>query len=201
MADIPELPEVTGTTPRRGRLAAWQPLLTLVIALTAIGLAVWEGLENRRHNRLSVQPRIGGDIQPGSDGQREFLRLGIENNGLGPAVLTAYRVYIDGELQDTAGDFGTGRWQAVAAALDLEGDSATQMNARGFSAGYYLPAGEAATVFEVIRPMRAPGDSAPALFDLLDRLAIQFCYCSIYGSDCGEITLTTSDAAPQPCPH
>ena len=202
MGEVP-IPESSDATsaPATSTLSRLMPLLTLVIAFSAIGLAIWEGLENRRHNRLTVQPRIGAEIDAGSDGEQEFVRLGIESNGLGPAVMTAFRIYFDGELQDTTDEFGTSRWSAVMEALELENDSTIRMNAQAFGEGYYLPTGREAIVFEVTRPMRLPGDTVtPPLIDLLDRLAIQICYCSVYGSDCGDIPMTTGDTEMQPCP-
>ncbi len=201
MADIhiPE-PIQPPATPqqRRGLLERLMPLLTLVIAFSAIGLAIWEGLENRRHNRLSVQPRIGADIDAGQDPSTEFVRASIESTGLGPAVINAFRIYFDGVAQDTSDEFGSGRWAAPRAAL-ADG-AAAQMNAQTISAGYYLPPGRQMIVFEAMRPLGAAGDSAPPLLSMLDRLAIQICYCSIYDSDCDEITLTTNEPEMQPCP-
>ena len=196
MDEIP-LPEPVDP-PKPGLLARLMPLLTLVIALSAIGLAIWEGLENRRHNRLTVQPRIGAEIDAATDGTTESVRIGIESTGLGPAVFTAFRIYFDGELQDSSDALGTGRWMAVGRAL--EGDSTAQMNAQAFSEGYFFPPGAQATLFEVSRPQRVAGDAAQPLISLLDRLAIQICYCSVYESDCDDVQLTTGDTRMQPCP-
>ena len=200
MSEVP-IPEPHDATPRSGTsvLARLMPLLTLVIAFSAIGLAIWEGLENRRHNRLTVLPRVGGEIDAGRDGDSEFVRVGIESTGLGPAVLTRFDIYLDGALQDEASRIGSGRWAGVASALESD-HAITQMNAHAIEAGYYLPPGREMVIFEASRPQRAAGDTAAPLMAILDRLAIQICYCSVYGSDCDDVGLTTGDTETQPCP-
>jgi hypothetical protein len=196
MDDIP-VPEPQPAPSGPGPLARWQPLFTLVIAITAIALALWEGLENRRHNRLSVVPRIGAEMDAGTNPTSEFVRLGIESNGLGPAVVTAFRIYFDGELQDTADGFGTAAWQPAMEALQR--DSVFDINAQGIGTGYFLPPGRAAIVFEATRPRRAAGSSLAPLVGIFDRLAIQICYCSVYHSDC-DVIETTQSVEMAACP-
>ena len=195
MADIPELPEPQPIPPGAGRLARWQPVLTLVIAITAIGLAVWEGLADRRHNRLSVIPRLGAEMYAGSNAENEFVHVGIESNGLGPAVITAFRVYFDGELQDDGGSSGA-TWHAVQRAVEEEGG--IDMNAQAFGAGYFLPPGREEVIFEATRPRAAEGTPG-RLADIFGRLAIHICYCSVYETDCGEID-TKEDLEKAACP-
>lgn len=48
--------EISGTVTVRLRNIA--NLLTAVVAVAAILLSVWEGIENRRHSRLSVLPHL-----------------------------------------------------------------------------------------------------------------------------------------------
>jgi len=42
----------------RYRLQIASNLVTLLVAVSAIGLSVWEGCEARRHNRLAVLPNL-----------------------------------------------------------------------------------------------------------------------------------------------
>lgn len=57
----------------------------IVIALVSVFLTVWQGVEFRKHNRLSVQPRL--DISYGLDYFDSLAQLIIINNGLGPAII------------------------------------------------------------------------------------------------------------------
>lgn len=73
-------------------------VLTIIVALAAIGLSIWESFENRRHNRLSVLPQLE-PIQYSLNvpGDTMYVRYGARNTGLGPAVLQNFVVFRNGE--------------------------------------------------------------------------------------------------------
>ena len=58
-------------------------LASLIVAVVALSVAVWEVRSSRHHNRLSVRP----ELMQYSDASEDDLvfRLGVENCGLGPA--------------------------------------------------------------------------------------------------------------------
>ena len=196
MSEIP-IPEPSRRSPSSGPalLDRLQPPLTLVIAVAAIGLAIWEGAENRRHNRLSVLPRLGAEINSGREGSSEFIRMAVESTGLGPAVIKTFRIYLDGIPQDSAVASGVSRWQGVIGVFDAEG---TTINAHSFGNEYFFPAGRQQILLEVTRP-DAAAVAGETLSDALDRIALQVCYCSIYDTDCDEVLLTTTEMQPLSC--
>jgi hypothetical protein len=193
MADIP-IPEVPG--PARHDAGGWQrlqSLLVLLIAVVAIVLAAWEGLENRRHNRLSVQPRLGGEYSSGRQGDSQYVRIAIENTGLGPAVIKSFHMYLDGKQVTRGDEEDRNRWNQIIAAVATDG---MQVNAHAFGAGYFFPAGRDYLLFEARGPKPATGN----ISDIADRLGIDVCYCSIYGSHCDRVTLATKGVDLEPCP-
>jgi hypothetical protein len=194
MVDVP-VPDPPPPGPGSdGTLSRLMPLLTLVIAVVAIGLALWEGVESRRHNRLTVKPRIAGAIDEGRDNNGEYVRMSIESTGLGPAVINTFRVYFDGTLQDTAAGPGTAVWDS---ALSAFGSDRTVINAHSIGTGYYLPAGRREVLFEA---RRLQADTASvSLADHLSRLALQICYCSVYNADCDEVVLATRNVNTLSC--
>lgn len=195
MIDVP-IPEPPGRPPGARRpLDRLQSALTLVIALVAIGLAIWEGAENRRHNRLSVLPRLGAEINSGRDGDTEYIRMAVESTGLGPAVIKSFRIYLDGAPQDTVGPSGVSPWNRV---IELFASEGTSINAQAFGSGYFLPAGRGQVLFEVRRPDTAAVEGEK-LSDMLGRVALHVCYCSIYDTDCDEVLLTTARMTPLSC--
>ncbi|HEX6308301.1 MAG TPA: hypothetical protein VFZ69_08955 [Longimicrobiales bacterium] len=198
MSDI-HIPEVPAPGPRsgRGRWQQLQSLLALVIALVAIGLAAWEGLENRRHNRLSVQPRLGGEYSSGRRGDDEYVRIAVENTGLGPAVVRSFRMFLDGAEVTADIAAGSNPWNIIIEAVATNG---MRIDAHAFGAGYFLPAGREYVLFDAQRTRAAGTDEAP-LSAIADRIAIDICYCSIYGSHCDRSTLTTRPLDPGPCPE
>lgn len=64
----------------------------IIIATASIFVAVWQGYETRKHNRLSVRPKL--QISYSVDEER-FGYILI-NNGLGPATITEIKIFIDG---------------------------------------------------------------------------------------------------------
>lgn len=195
MSDIPIPDAPAKPSSRNDRLLVrLQPFLTLLIAIAAIALALWEGAENRRHNRLSVQPRLGAEIDAGRDTTGEYVRMAIESTGLGPAVIKTFRVYFDGEAQDSVTASGTIPWQKAIEAFSTD---ETSISAHGLGTGYYFPAGRRQVLFEATR--RAARRSDPALADIMSRMALQICYCSIYNTDCEEVVLTTARMKPTTC--
>ena len=195
MSDVP-IPEMPARPPsREDRLPVrLQAFVTLLIAFAAIALTIWEGVENRRHNRLSVQPRLGAAIDTGRDTAGEYVRMAIESTGLGPAVIKTFRVYFDGVAQDTVTAAGTIPWQNAIDAFSANG---TNINAHGLGTGYYIPAGRQQILFEARR--HTASDNGPTLTDILRRFALQICYCSVYNTDCEEVLLTTARISVPTC--
>jgi hypothetical protein len=197
MSDVP-VPDPPERAPnqRDALLYRLQPMFTIIIAVVAIGLAMWEGTENRRHNRLSVVPRLGGGIDTGRNPDGEYVRLSVENTGLGPAVITLFRVHFDGEWQDTTVTARTNPWSRVIAAF-----ANVQINAHAVGEEYYFPPGRTDVVFEA---RRAPSDDTTGIAlpeELLPRVAVQICYCSIYETDCGKLLLATAQVTALSCPE
>ncbi|HEX6133055.1 MAG TPA: hypothetical protein VFZ24_03665 [Longimicrobiales bacterium] len=197
MPDIP-IPEVPGPA-RQEEAGGWQrlqSLLALVIAVVAITLAAWEGLENRRHNRLTVQPRLGGEYSSGREGDSEYVRIAVENNGLGPAVIGSLRIFLDDTALPARSGIGRSPWSVVIDSVATEG---MHVDAHAFGAGYFLPAGREYLLFQARRPRGSAPDDAP-IGAIADRIGIDICYCSIYGSHCDRVTLATKPLDVGPCP-
>jgi hypothetical protein len=66
----------------------------LFISVLALGLSIWSAAESRRHDRLSVQPSTR--FWREGDARAKAVGLYIENSGLGPAIISDLRIYLDG---------------------------------------------------------------------------------------------------------
>jgi len=68
-------------------------ICAVIIALSALVVSIWEGIQNRKHNRLSVRPhlRIDRSTYVGSP-----AKITIGNNGLGTAIVQSFTVHCDG---------------------------------------------------------------------------------------------------------
>lgn len=73
------------------------------VSFCALGLAVYEGRQTRKHNRLSVEPCLAQTLTETDHG---FI-LQIFNRGLGPAVILDFSVYIEARKVPPV---STGEW-------------------------------------------------------------------------------------------
>ncbi|MGB2833314.1 MAG: hypothetical protein WBC07_10210 [Methylotenera sp.] len=65
-----------------------------IIAISALVLTVWQGYITRQHNKLSVVPYL--TTWSHADGENGFYSIEIMNNGIGPALIKAFQVFVDG---------------------------------------------------------------------------------------------------------
>jgi hypothetical protein len=164
-----------------------------VIALAAVSLTVWEGLENRRHNHLSVVPKI--DAYRDRDMLVQRFELILASTGLGPAVVRDLRLYLDGVLiHDRTSDAGLA-WQA---AYPVFRDLPVDVTDAWFEPGDFLVPGEKYSLLRVER--RRQADRITDFEGLTNRIDIAICYCSVYGDQCAIERLGTHDVVPPPCP-
>lgn len=205
----------------RSRLEYLANILTVLVALAAIGLSIWQGYENRRFYRLSVLPHLEPSeaswsspapidneyfLLPGRTDSLYAVSYSLTNSGLGPAVLKDLRVYREGELVFDAGDSG-GKYALsdVKADLDRLPFPTLDLN-QGYAAGEMLEAGEVHHLITVGVPFAAVDadalESSPPTIIMdrvLERYSFVFCYCSVYGTDCDATYLGSAPPAEHAC--
>lgn len=65
-----------------------------IIAICALALTIWQGYITSRHNKLSVAPYLTTWVS--ADGDSGVYSIEIVNNGIGPALIKAFRIFVDG---------------------------------------------------------------------------------------------------------
>jgi hypothetical protein len=75
----------------------WIALASVVIAASALFIAIYEARLSRRHQRLALQP----DFRAVFYYTEDFAGFTFGNSGLGPGRLEWFSVAVNGELQDT----------------------------------------------------------------------------------------------------
>jgi hypothetical protein len=82
--------------------AIWNGLLLLlndinlnvslaVIALCALGISIWQSINIHKHNKLSVRPALCS----WTSNQTNHYNFKLVNNGIGPAIIKGFHVYLD----------------------------------------------------------------------------------------------------------
>jgi hypothetical protein len=145
-------------------------LAATVIALSAFIVAVWQGVETRIHNRMSVMPRLRlGLVQRG----KEPIRLYALNSGTGPAIIENFVVRRDGETVAPSPEVLSGD----LAKLSLSGD----FFLRVLHAGDTISAGESLDIIHIT--LNEIDDAkVDILIGELRRVTIECEYSSIYGA-------------------
>lgn len=64
-----------------------------ILAVLALATTAWQGYLQRKHNRLSVTPKLEIIQHRTPDG---IAALTLKNVGVGPAIITEYRITADG---------------------------------------------------------------------------------------------------------
>jgi len=142
---------------------------SVVIAAFAFVVSIWERIEERRHHRLSVTPRLRIDLPFSAT---EPVRVRLTNSGVGPAVVQKFLVRTDGDLIPPD---ARGQMAPVIERIGLQRVSFRYAPC----AGDAFPAGEA---YDLIRfTLDEAGVDWTQAMERLRRVHIEIEYESIYG--------------------
>ena len=83
-------------------------IATVVVAVLALGLTVWQGYLARQHNRLSLNAILNFDVRLSPDYERAEIR--IDNQGTGYARITSFQMLIDGGTRE---ELNINRWEEL----------------------------------------------------------------------------------------
>lgn len=147
------------------------PLSTMMVAVIALSVSIWQGWTTRTHNRKSVIPRLNIEARTLID---EDSGYGVHNVGLGPAEIEDMQIFVDGKQIP-----GTGEERATQM-LKALGLHVRGMSIMWLGRGTLLPAGK---MFWFIR---LPKDLvSDATIDMMGpafkRIRVVIKYSSIYG--------------------
>lgn len=84
-----------------------------IIALGALLLSAWQASELRRHNRLSLAPRLRFDYNLSP--HLETIGVNISNNGFGPALIDDFAIILDDQPLPRE------QWNNLTSLLGLQG--------------------------------------------------------------------------------
>lgn len=161
----------------------WISFCAVIIALLSIGLTLWEGFENREHNRLSVRPKLHLSYFY----NEEEVGLTMGSMGLGPAILKWFEVKVNGKPQKD--------WNDAAKTLGMD------TSKEGFyfkvpTEGDVLQPGTSSVIFKV----QSKSDQGQILKLFLDNIEMRACFCSMYEGECFVTTNTVGSVnVPASC--
>ena len=140
-----------------------------IIALCAVAFTAYQAIVQRRHNILSVKPHISTFTIRNRAANSARLQILIMNNGLGPAFINKFQVYLSGQPCEPKAAVGSA----------LKGLSAdTSMTV--LDDDYAMPAGEVRSVLSVTFPCDSE-EFFEKVADRLRKLDLEVLYSSAYG--------------------
>lgn len=146
-----------------------------IIAVCALAFTAYQAHLSRRHNRLSVAPRLSTFSYRNSENGIGRLQVDLSNNGLGPATIDLYQIELDGVAQD----FETSE-QAHLFIQDLVGSIGIKNSISSLLPGHIISAGETATIVDLYFWENA-GEGWSHIDSIADRLSLRIKYSSMYG--------------------
>jgi len=150
-------------------------ICAVIVAVAGLALSIWQGIETRQHNRLSLRPVIQFEIITMPVDPWPQVGLYIVNHGTGVAFVKSYTVYVDGE-PIPPGD---------SAAFAEAARRLIVTDYPGFPIEYMTSMREAITPEDVvplfwIDEKDYTEETAPIIKDALDRIGMHVEYESIY---------------------
>lgn len=136
------------------------------VGFSALFLSIWQAIQTRKHNRLSVQPHLRVD--------RLFGRVILSSTGLGPARIRTIQFRVDDEF--CPGD----EFCSLARAMEKLMLIGTGVSARVPRSGDVLRSGEEHVLLS-FKNFEKESESGKQIHDALGRLGLYIEYESIYG--------------------
>ncbi|WP_234336831.1 hypothetical protein [Streptomyces xylophagus] len=153
-------------------------LCAVLIALCSLTVSIYEARASRRHNRNSVRPILQLH-RIWHHGSRTGIRL--SNCGLGPAIVTSSRVWVDGEA--------IGPWTSACANRLSDGLS-IRPSYSTFNEQEVFAVDREKYLLSV--PTYSPQDHADFEALIQDRITVEIRYDSLHGGEGFRTVLTPS---------
>lgn len=172
------LVEISSWVCQVGTCIGWEAIIgvsSAIIALCALVLSIWQGVQMRRHNRLSFRPHL--DAWRHADPEKGYYAVDLINNGLGPAIVKSFVVKVDGKQI-----FGDGTEPIEKALRIVFPNFPYQASCSYVAKGYSLAAKEQCKIAAV----QFTGSVLPAhnlVQDAFNRADLEIVYKSVYGEE------------------
>ena len=174
----------SGAAKRANLMGSLAAVAATFTALVAVVVAIWDNVETRKHNRLSVLPYIVLDHVRNDSGLVTRGTVQMSNAGVGPALLHGLEITFRTEAGT---DTIAAVWGAVAPLISIQG-----VQIRGWAE---VDSGTALGVqqMQTLLRIQARGeDAGERVQRVLDGLRLRLRYASVYG-DVAETTLGSFD--------
>ncbi len=141
-----------------------------VIALCALLLTIWQLSVQRSHNKVSVRPHLFVFRDNGRLNHKSKITVYLINNGLGPAYINDFKVYLDGVEAE-----------AQSAVETVFGKRDNELQYMTLDNDFAIAHGQRVSLISILFPVEN-WDDVETMESCLDRLQIVVNYSSAYQS-------------------
>lgn len=146
---------------------------TTVIALCALALSIWQGMQTRRHNRLSFRPHLISWTN--RDAEKGFYTIELINNGIGPALIEEFLVKVDGKVISGQGT------EPIENGLKILFPNLEYTSLHGYVAKDYSMAAKDKVTIVAIKFLKQPFPTLEVMDRAYNRVSLDIPYKSFYG--------------------
>lgn len=154
-------------------------VLSVVIALAVLFVAYWQGHLTRKHNRLSVTPKLQTHTSQNDSGNSGAIELTLTNAGVGPGIIKTIQLKKNGASIDELTN------ELVKAELEYLPLEIKHVRTGWIQPDYFMSEKEPFSLVRIEFESTDPQASAQSLLDkirqIFDAYAIVGTYESIYG--------------------
>jgi len=143
-------------------------IISIIIAVCALSLTIWQGWMTRKHNQLSVMPAICS----WNHSDEKNFHFWIKNKGHGTAKIDEFKLFINGE-NVSHDDFHS----LMQKRFDTLGKNTFHMG--GFVDGSFFEKGELADIIKVTFDKEV--EDTKSFIELTKDCELKIKYSSLYG--------------------
>ncbi len=145
-----------------------------IIAICALIFTAYQAYLLRKHNRLSVTPKLAVFTARNSENKIGTINIELSNNGLGPAIIKKYEFEVDDKVK-TFKDSD----EALKFIEKLVGVIGVENKITLILPGHIIAAGESSTMLHL--KFSEESNGWEHIEGIIDRLSLRVKYTSMYG--------------------
>ena len=153
-------------------------IASIVIALCALFLTIYQGIQTRYHNRLSVLPYLQ-IVHSSTSSKQDYYSIYIENKGMGPARITGIEANVGNEFIRFNEEIN---YSSIFNSLKKKGIVDVDMsniNFTSFGPNAYIDEGEKVYLMQL--QSNSSKESKENFIKAINSIDFLFCYSSVYG--------------------
>jgi hypothetical protein len=151
-------------------------IIGICIAIIALAISIYEGYSNRKHNRLSIKPKLDIQLDWGLESESGLF---VYNRGLGPAQIKSFQILLSDNLLQPE-EFLYHLGYAFKSAPEKFVEEHTLFSGKFLFPGNIIDKGEVVTIFGIPKGTITRNEVESFNKFFAKQVKIYITYCSFY---------------------